>query len=71
MHATIHIDERELIQKVGPRNCSAYLGERTFYELAGYCARPVLTDGLLWQKALWKHEWVACADIPSPEFLLV
>jgi hypothetical protein len=47
------------------------LAEELFYELAGPCARPVDRDGVLWERACRFDGWVAVADIPSPEGLLL
>lgn len=69
----VEVDEREiLLLRTGTGSKpSREHGEQTFYERAGFAARPVLMDGMLWQRLAHRNGWRAYADIPSPEGMLL
>ena len=46
-------------------------GERLFYEHAGSAARPIDCDGRVWLRHDERDSFVALADWPSPEGLLL
>lgn len=50
---------------------SKLVGEAMFFERAGFAARPVLMDGMLWQRLAHTNGWRAYCDIPSPEGMLL
>ena len=45
-------------------------GERIFYERAGWSARPIDSDGLVWTRDDYNNCFRAYCDIPSPEGML-
>jgi len=72
MRTSVEIPCREIVALQHTRASGEEIGLRLFYERAGYCARPVDYDGVLWLRHEWRDSFVAVADIPSsPEGLLL
>ncbi len=70
MLTTIEVSERDVFRELKLERSKDW-ALRLFYERAGICAEPITSDAILWQRHDWRHAYVAYADIPSPEFLLV